>query len=120
MAVGAAINGFRLQEFFGGDAFTYDFYGMAVLDAYRFKKGVMDADVQIWVSGSGWGMLYIVAAIYAVVGRNMLAVQFFNAVLGAATAPIIFLCARQRSEEHTSELQSRQYLVCRLLLEKKK
>src|SRR3712207_7015550 len=30
-----------------------------------------------------------------------------------ATSPI-------RSEEHTSELQSRQYLVCRLLLEKKK
>src|SRR3712207_8309455 len=28
------------------------------------------------------------------------------------------MCAR--SEEHTSELQSRQYLVCRLLLEKKK
>src|SRR3712207_8742080 len=28
--------------------------------------------------------------------------------------------ALMRSEEHTSELQSRQYLVCRLLLEKKK
>src|SRR3712207_7686606 len=28
--------------------------------------------------------------------------------------------ADRRSEEHTSELQSRQYLVCRLLLEKKK
>src|SRR3712207_8754730 len=28
--------------------------------------------------------------------------------------------AQLRSEEHTSELQSRQYLVCRLLLEKKK
>src|SRR3712207_7442758 len=28
--------------------------------------------------------------------------------------------ATPRSEEHTSELQSRQYLVCRLLLEKKK
>src|SRR3712207_8984478 len=27
---------------------------------------------------------------------------------------------KARSEEHTSELQSRQYLVCRLLLEKKK
>src|SRR5947209_15950992 len=27
---------------------------------------------------------------------------------------------QKRSEEHTSELQSRQYLVCRLLLEKKK
>src|SRR3712207_8978274 len=30
------------------------------------------------------------------------------------------LTDRPRSEEHTSELQSRQYLVCRLLLEKKK
>src|SRR3712207_9449440 len=29
-------------------------------------------------------------------------------------------CEPPRSEEHTSELQSRQYLVCRLLLEKKK
>src|SRR3712207_8791455 len=29
------------------------------------------------------------------------------------------LPVRRRSEEHTSELQSRQYLVCRLLLEKK-
>src|SRR3712207_7532923 len=29
------------------------------------------------------------------------------------------LCGCRRSEEHTSELQSRQYLVCRLLLEKK-
>src|SRR3712207_8293840 len=28
-------------------------------------------------------------------------------------------CGRWRSEEHTSELQSRQYLVCRLLLAKK-
>src|SRR5690554_7613288 len=29
-------------------------------------------------------------------------------------------CPRKRSEEHTSELQSRPHLVCRLLLEKKK
>src|SRR3712207_7628545 len=34
--------------------------------------------------------------------------------VGSGRAP------RRRSEEHTSELQSRQYLVCRLLLEKKK
>src|SRR3712207_7739197 len=40
------------------------------------------------------------------------------------TMPVFddLLCryAHRRSEEHTSELQSRQYLVCRLLLEKKK
>src|SRR3712207_6921080 len=40
-------------------------------------------------------------------------------------APYLFFQAVEpglvdRSEEHTSELQSRQYLVCRLLLEKKK
>src|SRR3712207_9125825 len=34
---------------------------------------------------------------------------------------LIYFASRwPRSEEHTSELQSRQYLVCRLLLEKKK
>src|SRR5258707_9432531 len=33
---------------------------------------------------------------------------------------VLYLGHLLRSEEHTSELQSRQYLVCRLLLEKKK
>src|SRR3712207_7239757 len=41
--------------------------------------------------------------------------------LRVAKAVEMILEARpERSEEHTSELQSRQYLVCRLLLEKKK
>src|SRR3712207_7573685 len=35
-------------------------------------------------------------------------------------APALAVCVAHRSEEHTSELQSRQYLVCGLLLEKKK
>src|SRR5258707_9495297 len=39
-----------------------------------------------------------------------------GAIAAAAARPFV----AQRSEEHTSELQSRQYLVCRLLLEKKK
>src|SRR3712207_7488314 len=41
-----------------------------------------------------------------------------NNVLSSTSAPGHLL--NLRSEEHTSELQSRQYLVCRLLLEKKK
>src|SRR3712207_8808732 len=39
-----------------------------------------------------------------------------RATLPGTSITLLFL----RSEEHTSELQSRQYLVCRLLLEKKK
>src|SRR3712207_7588361 len=49
------------------------------------------------------------------------------AVHGVEVAPVApaeedldALVVSERSEEHTSELQSRQYLVCRLLLEKKK
>src|SRR3712207_7517321 len=38
----------------------------------------------------------------------------------AKCAPCASFGSHGRSEEHTSELQSRQYLVCRLLLEKKK
>src|SRR3712207_7562282 len=42
------------------------------------------------------------------------AVELRDAAVGEALLDLA------RSEEHTSELQSRQYLVCRLLLEKKK
>src|SRR3712207_6892025 len=38
---------------------------------------------------------------------------------GETTRPGLGAIRESRSEEHTSELQSRQYLVCRLLLEKK-
>src|SRR3712207_8978306 len=47
-------------------------------------------------------------------------VQRARMILYAAEGLLdIEIAARLRSEEHTSELQSRQYLVCRLLLEKK-
>src|SRR3712207_8025253 len=41
-------------------------------------------------------------------------------ILNEDSDPHVRAMAVERSEEHTSELQSRQYLVCRLLLEKKK
>src|SRR5258707_5897179 len=42
-----------------------------------------------------------------------------HAMTGSAGQMMVMLVST-RSEEHTSELQSRQYLVCRLLLEQKK
>src|SRR3712207_8388887 len=44
----------------------------------------------------------------------------FNGTLSAAHGLVRGTPVTVRSEEHTDELQSRQYLVCRLLLEKKK
>src|SRR5256714_5781415 len=95
LVVGTLINAFHWQEFFGGDALTYDLFGNALLHSLR--RGVFcGGEAAEWArsAGNGWGMIYLVAAIYAAVGRNMLAVQYFNAVVGAATAPVIFLCAR--------------------------
>lgn len=84
------------QTFFGGDALTYDFYGVAQLEAWNGSR-YSQSLVNLFIGkgeGSGWGMVYLVAALYGLIGRNMLAVQFFNAVIGAATAPIIFLSAQ--------------------------
>ena len=84
------------QDFFGGDALTYDFFGSAQLQGWggdRYAQSIADRFMSS--SGSGWGMVYLVAAIYGIIGRNMLAVQFVNSVFGAATAVIIFLCAHQ-------------------------
>src|SRR3712207_7740962 len=51
--------------------------------------------------------------------RDRAEVPVGQAPRGARRGPLV-PAAPGRSEEHTSELQSRQYLVCRLLLEKKK
>src|SRR3712207_8842342 len=64
--------------------------------------------------------------------QNAVVLEALQRRLGPARARRVFddlrrlddpeapVTASRRSEEHTSELQSRQYLVCRLLLEKKK
>src|SRR3712207_7503952 len=50
---------------------------------------------------------------------NFLSVNENNTHKHSFQLPCCLRRARIRSEEHTSELQSRQYLVCRFLLEKK-
>src|SRR5215510_584173 len=95
IVVGTAIFVFNGQDFFGGDALTYDFYGYQQLQSWggdKYAQLLVNQFVGPSMS-SGWGMVYLVAALYGIVGRNMLAVQYFNAVIGAATAPIIYLCA---------------------------
>ncbi len=96
MTVGTAIFIFNLQEFFGGDAFTYDILGSSIL---RVWQGDMNYQTFQYMMGvflsRNWGMIYIVGGIYSVTGVNMLAVQAFSAVLGAATAPVIYLSAME-------------------------
>lgn len=95
VVIATAIFAFHGQDFFGGDAWTYDHFGYQQALAWNgdgYAQILVDRFVGTTFR-SGWGMVGVVGAIYKIVGRNMLAIQFFNSVLGAATAPIIFLCA---------------------------
>ncbi|HEX5707264.1 MAG TPA: glycosyltransferase family 39 protein [Pyrinomonadaceae bacterium] len=92
--IGTVIYSMKLQNFFGGDALTYDELGMGLLAVWQGDVSQRSV-VNDWATGGGgWGMLYVVAGVYSIIGRNPLAIQFFNAVMGAATAPVIYLCAR--------------------------
>src|SRR3712207_8636638 len=66
------------------------------------------------------GALLIPAAVRAGLPAIGAAMAAALAGQGMALSSDYVIGVAPRSEEHTSELQSRQYLVCRLLLEKKK
>lgn len=88
---GTIVHLFDMRGFFGGDADTYDIYGNWLTEIWFGQS----ADRSIRVSSSGWGMPYLVATIYTVIGRNIFAAQCFCAVVGAATAPLVYNCAYQ-------------------------
>ena len=97
IVIGTLIYVFHWQTFFGGDAITYDFFGYAVMNVWQGKPEYQRV-IDIFSGGgssSGWGMLYMVGAIYEIVGRNMLATQYVNCVLGAATAPLAYMMAME-------------------------
>src|SRR3712207_8391629 len=96
-----------MSHFFFNDTATTEIYTLSLHDA-----------LPIWIEK------YALAPLHTTTGHSGLFSRC-STLISVLTAkkhnlshnlPITFL---HRSEEHTSELQSRQYLVCRLLLEKK-
>src|SRR3712207_8162040 len=86
--------------FFFNDTATTEIYTLSLHDALPISATIRCAGAMATICST------------AVLGpTTFLAITETTAFLAAMAA---------RSEEHTSELQSRQYLVCRLLLEKKK
>lgn len=93
--LGTLIFMFNGRDFFGGDAIHYDYFGFAQLAAWqgdRYFNALMGTYISGGLAGA-WGMVYMVAAIYGLLGRNVLAVQLVVAVMGASTAPLIYLIA---------------------------
>src|SRR3712207_7620733 len=82
-------------------------YGMVVAQFQRLAKALLE----------GVALAFVGLVFYPLKGERQ-TVERRRGNVG--TAIVDHYDVGCRSEEHTSELQSRQYLVCRLLLEKKK
>ena len=94
---GTFIHVYDLRGFFGADALTYDWLGQAIHDVWFNGLPKTDpAAMKAMSTGTpGWGMNYLTAIIYTFTGRNLLAAQSFCAVIGAATAPMVYTCAQR-------------------------
>src|SRR3712207_9346870 len=90
--------------FFFNDTATTEIYTLSLHDALPICERISFA--------------YIAVLACSMLG--LLTLRFYVFYMLAAAVGGAFVIGMRRSEEHTSELQSRQYLVCRLLLEKKK
>lgn len=84
-----------LEEFFGGDANTYDLYGQSLARSWHGDEYHAERYSNFAASGaSAWGMLYIVAFVYEIIGTNRLAIQLINASVGASTAIVVYYSAK--------------------------
>src|SRR3712207_8409796 len=92
--------------FFFNDTATTEIYTLSLHDALPIS--------------SYWQAVFFVRSCLASVFRFFATCNWFCFGRSASLCSQLLAMLLYRSEEHTSELQSRQYLVCRLLLEKKK
>src|SRR5215213_10064326 len=95
IVIGTIIFAGHMEDFFGGDANTYDIFGQSLVESWHgnaYHTAKYEGFVQ---SGAGaWGMIYLVAGVYEVIGINKLAIQFINGSVGAATAVVVFYAAQ--------------------------
>jgi len=85
----------HMEEFFGGDANTYSLFGASLAASWHGDKYHLAKYQSFVASGAGaWGMLYLVAIVYELVGENMFAIQLINASIGSATSIVVYASAQ--------------------------
>ncbi|HVF23992.1 MAG TPA: glycosyltransferase family 39 protein [Pyrinomonadaceae bacterium] len=84
-----------MEAFFGGDATTYDIFGKSLMQSWHGDEYHTARYAGFIRSGAGaWGMLYVVAGVYQLVGENRFAVQLLNAAVGGSTAIVVYYTAQ--------------------------
>jgi 4-amino-4-deoxy-L-arabinose transferase-like glycosyltransferase len=83
--------------YFAGDAETYNEFGNVL--AEYFKGNILVLDTSNYrrffaFSGTGWGMYYVVAFFYFIVGKNPIAGNMACATISSAIAPILYFLAK--------------------------
>src|SRR2546429_636609 len=122
LTAGFAANAQALKKLtlFGQPSVNNDAIWMAIEYGY-FKEQGLDVDYRVFPSGTTAFQTFRTGQGDIVMTGDLPSVQyFFNNPGQYQTFAAIERDAKGRSEEHTSELQSRLHLVCRLLLENKK
>src|SRR3712207_7601402 len=108
-----------MGDFVFNDTATTEIYTLSLHDALPIlPERMFDAATALHGSGPAYVALFADALIQAGVREGIPRDVARRLVVETIGGTAVLLKDR-RSEEHTSELQSRQYLVCRLLLEKK-
>src|SRR3712207_8444148 len=100
-----------MMFFFFNDTATTEIYTLSLHDALPIWYSAVMSSSGSGASGACGSVL---------LRRGSALISSASARIVRAPSPMTCAGTRSRSEEHTSELQARQYLVCRLLLEKKK
>ena len=97
IGLGVLIHYFNLRGVFGPDATLYDAVGQRLVEMWLGIPYPDDFATRYAENPgkSGWGMNYLVAAIYLVFGRGILIAQSFCGAVGAITAPMVYFCAEK-------------------------
>lgn len=93
----AAIHYFHVANFFALDWNLYDEIGNELANYWggNIPMSNLLKERVFTITSTNLGISFIVGSIYSVVGRNLLAAQLVIAAIGAAVAPVTYLCAFQ-------------------------
>ncbi|REJ75484.1 MAG: phospholipid carrier-dependent glycosyltransferase [Acidobacteria bacterium] len=96
LTLGLLVDVFDLRGFFGGDANTYNRIASKIVDVWTGVSGseILESRDLNRMAGGSRGMYYLTATLYLFFGKNILAAQAFCGTVGAATAPVVYRCAK--------------------------